>query len=64
MERHLWDRHFLFLPEWSYAALVAAVEEVLTQAVAPEWEAVATRIGRYMQWEFEDYDDSLDDRVW
>jgi hypothetical protein len=63
-ETHLWGRHFLFLREWSYEKLVSVVNDLIAEAEGPDWQAVAARLGRYMQWEYEDYDDSMSGRQW
>jgi Immunity protein 8 len=52
---------FVFMAEWSYDELTAAVELICSRHAGPDWGAVASRIGRSLPWEFDyKYDRFLD----
>lgn len=50
----LWLRAHLMLHTWDYRAVVDAVEKLCRSIEEPSWKAVALKLSRYLQWEFED----------
>ncbi len=53
-ESHAWGHRVLFVREWSYERLLKIVNDILSRAEGPDWDAVAARLSPYMKWEFED----------
>ncbi|HEY8490480.1 MAG TPA: Imm8 family immunity protein [Dehalococcoidia bacterium] len=45
----------LILGRSSYRRLLAALQELLAGITGPDRQTVATRLARYLLWEFEDY---------
>jgi immunity protein 8 of polymorphic toxin system len=43
----------VFMAEWSYEGLRAAVESICAQHEGPDWGSVAARVGRLLPWEFD-----------
>lgn len=52
---HIWGRHHLVLPRWSYDAVLQAISRLCERAEGADWHNVADLLGRYGRWEFEDY---------
>lgn len=50
-----WGRHYLFVSTYNYAIILQAIEQICGTIEASDWEKAATILGRYGQWEFEDY---------
>lgn len=50
-----WPRHHLFVKRWDYATVERAISDVVGRAAGEDWSSVASKIGRYGGWEFEDY---------
>jgi Immunity protein 8 len=50
-------RHHLIVRNFSYADLVAFVEDYLQGCEGVDWKDVANKVGRLGRWEFEDYRD-------
>jgi hypothetical protein len=49
-------RHHLFLFEYDFGRIKAAIQGIVDRASGETWSDVATQIARYGQWEFEDYE--------
>ncbi len=56
LETGNWQRSVLVIYPWSYTAVVAAIEKLCQSIEEPTWTEVATKLSRYMFWEFEDYE--------
>jgi hypothetical protein len=52
----LWLDKCLVVERYDYGVIYRAISDLCEQASGESWEAVATQIGRYAQWEFADYD--------
>ena len=50
-------RHYLRLERWDYDVLVRAISDLCLRTEGEDWPEVATRLGRFGAWEFEDYRD-------
>ena len=48
-------RHHLIMLKYDFDRLLRAIEALCEEAEAPTWEEVATKLGRFAKWEFEDY---------
>lgn len=48
-------RHCLFMMRYDYALLRRILQQLCDEAVGQDWTTVATKLGRYGKWEFEDY---------
>lgn len=52
---------FLFMERWDHQALMDSVAEWCARFEAPDWGALASRIGRAIPWEYDyRYDDHID----
>ena len=45
------------LERWDYDVLVRAISDLCLRTEGEDWPEVATRLGRFGAWEFEDYRD-------
>ena len=59
-EGYMLGRHYLFLSRYDYALLQEAIQKICSRAEREDWKAVATYIGHYGKWEFEDYEPKND----
>lgn len=50
-----WGRGSLILPTFSWSAVEAAVERLLSHAARETWEQVAQELAKELRWEFENY---------
>jgi hypothetical protein len=48
-------RHKLFIREYDIDRILKYMEDYVASCVGTTWEDVAVKIGRSLQWEFEDY---------
>lgn len=48
-------RHHLVVESYSLATIRKAIEKVCREATGDDWSTLATYIGRFGKWEFEDY---------
>lgn len=60
-ERHRGDkgmfvRHVLLVNEYDEQIIKNAVTDIVEKASGATWRQVATKLARYMFWEFEDYE--------
>ena len=53
--RTTWGRGILFVPDFSWATIHAAVERLLRQVQRPSWDAVASELNKFLCWEFDNY---------
>lgn len=51
----IFGRHYLFVQRYDYELIVATIERLCASISCSNWSEVAERLGRYGQWEFEDY---------
>lgn len=56
-DRLVVGRHHILLFEYDYDLLKKAIERIVDDAGGSDWTEIATKIGRYGKWEFEDYVD-------
>lgn len=56
-EGYVFGRHYVFLSRYDYHLLYQAIQSICDQAIGETWQVVAAYLGRYGQWEFEDYRD-------
>lgn len=49
-----WGRGLLLVDTFSWPEVRVAIEKILRHCEAETWRDVATKINRYMPWEFED----------
>ena len=54
-EGYLLSRHYLILPLYNYNRLFQIIKDLCERTQGPDWNTVATRLGCYGLWEFEDY---------
>ena len=59
---YLLPRHYLLLHRFDYDTLWSAIGNLCQQVETPDWPAAASRLARYGQWEFEDYQEEPDPR--
>lgn len=50
-------RHHLIVDRWDYARIRLYLTTLVEGVDAPSWEELASRLGRFAKWEFEDYVD-------
>ncbi len=48
-------RHWLFVAEFSAPAVEAILRKLIGNLEAPGWVELAEKVGRFGEWEFEDY---------
>lgn len=53
--RAAWGRHMLIVSEYDIATIKACVERRVDQCSGDDWQAIALKISRFAEWEFEDY---------
>ena len=51
----LFPRHYLVVNRWDYRVVLRAIRDICLHAEADTWPEVASKVGRYGHWEFEDY---------
>lgn len=51
-------RHHLLVSSFDYGAIRNAIEELVASCEGADWNEVATKLGRFGQWEFEDNRDA------
>lgn len=49
-------RHHLIVDAFDFAMIEASIRALCDRAAGPDWKSVASYLGRYGKWEFEDYD--------
>jgi hypothetical protein len=49
-------RHHLIVDEYDFGKVEASIRALCDGAIGPDWNSVASYLGRYGKWEFEDYD--------
>lgn len=54
-EGYVLGRHYIFMPRYDYRCMLQILDDIAEREAGPDWETVATRLARYGQWEFEDY---------
>lgn len=54
-----WGRHMLILNEYDRNTIKDAVANYLESIANDNWLSLAEKIGRFLAWEFEDYDDTF-----
>lgn len=54
-EAQLWGRHLLITNEFDWDAVRSAIQRICDSVSGETWESIATEVGRYAGWEFEDY---------
>jgi hypothetical protein len=52
-----WARGLLIVPRLDWDQVEAALEQCVRSLSGEEWGSVATKLNRFMNWEFEDYQD-------
>jgi hypothetical protein len=57
LEGARFGRNLIIMKEFSWSGAVAALEKLVSSFEGPDWRTLATKIGRYGLWEFEDYQD-------
>ena len=61
----LFGTGFVFMKTWSYPVLHRAVESLCAEHEGPDWDVAASRIGRFLDWEFQyRFDELLDAGRW
>ena len=50
-----WGHGLLLVESFSWSMVRAALEKVLRHCEAEDWDGIAAKIGRYLDWEFDDY---------
>ncbi len=53
----VFGRHYLIVPRYDYYLIWQAIEDLCNRTDGPDWTTIANKLGRYGQWEFEDYRD-------
>lgn len=48
-------RHHLVVRTYEYEVIRGAISDLCEKAVGPDWLTVASKLGRFGKWEFEDY---------
>jgi hypothetical protein len=54
-ETQLWGRHLLIVEQFDWTTVRNAIEKICDETTGDTWDAIASRLGRYAAWEFEDY---------
>jgi hypothetical protein len=54
-EPYAFGRHHLLVRHYDLSLIEDALRELCSRASAPDWTTLATYLGRYGRWEFEDY---------
>ncbi len=49
-------RHRLVVERWDTVVIRRAIEDICRHSNGDTWDEVARKLGRYMHWEFEDYE--------
>jgi len=50
-----WGRHMLIVSHYDVDKIKRAVERLVSRCTSDDWATTAQKIGRFAQWEFEDY---------
>ena len=50
-----WGPGILLVESFDWSAVRDALEKILRHCEAEDWEGIAAKIGRYLDWEFYDY---------
>lgn len=50
-----WGHGLLLVESFDWSVVRAAVEKLLGHCEAEDWDEIAAKIGRYLDWEFYDY---------
>jgi hypothetical protein len=48
-------RHKLLMDSFNAASAKEAIERLCRRCNGPDWDTIAEKLARYMQWEYEDY---------
>jgi hypothetical protein len=51
-----WLRGYVLMPEWDYDALMQLIQQLCDRTEGADWNEVAWKLSRYMEWEFDDYE--------
>ncbi len=54
-----WGRHMLILNEYDRNTIKGTVSNYLESITKDSWLSLAEEIGKFLAWEFEDYDDTF-----
>jgi hypothetical protein len=49
---HIFGRHYLIVASWSFAELRGIISELVEGIGGDDWQDFASRLDRYMHWEF------------
>jgi hypothetical protein len=49
-------RHHLIVDAYDFGVVEESIRAICDRAAGPDWQSVASYLGRYGKWEFEDYD--------
>jgi hypothetical protein len=61
LPRTRYGSSMILMSEWSEEALAAHIDELCEKCVGPDWATVASRLSRYVDWEWEyRYDEYVD----
>ncbi|MFB0825968.1 Imm8 family immunity protein [Chromobacterium violaceum] len=50
-----WGRYMLIVNKYDFPQIRQAIEKALLEVDEPDWDGVARKVSRVMEWEFEDY---------
>ncbi len=56
-DEFVFGRHYLIVPRYDYYLIWQAIEDLCNRTDGPDWTTIGNKLGRYGQWEFEDYRD-------
>jgi hypothetical protein len=56
--RPFWGRGTLLVRTFSWEAVEAALDQYVRSLSGADWDELATKLSRFMHWEFEDYSDA------
>lgn len=54
-EQYVMGRHHVLVSHYSMELVENVIRELCARASGPDWSSVASYLGRYGRWEFEDY---------
>lgn len=61
-EEYQLGRHLVLVEEFDWEVIERAIKNLLAPLQADDWESLATKIGRFGEWEFEDYVECVEPR--
>lgn len=53
-----WGHGYLLMPEFSWTEVNRMLARIISRASAENWDAAAQKLCRYLEWEFDDYQQS------